>query len=226
MPISLVTTVGDPAANSYASQLEFVQYIAVRFPPIAWALAAAQLVPPVLSIANGPASDLLNATLIAAARELDNCFRWNGCVDATMYPNQARAFPRIGLLTRNGQPLDPSTIAIDLKSAQCEFALQLNVSDLLGDIQQLKQHVASVKAGSVQVNFQQHTTATYDSADIDVRMRGPAFNAVSNGVPDEVRRLLVPSWFRMPHVRRPVLIGVFGGGGSHSLFGELDGEDS
>src|ERR1700674_172311 len=225
MPMSLITTVGDPAANSYTSQLEFVQYIAVRFPPIAWALAASQLVPPVLSPANGPASDLLNATLIAAARELDNCFRWNGTVDAITFPNQVRAHPRKGLLTRNGQPLDPASIAVDLKNAQCEFALQLNVSDLLGDIQQLKQHVASVKAGSVQVNFQQHLMATNDYAELDVRMRGPAFNAVSNVVPDEVRRLLVPSWYRMPHVRRNVIVGVFTGSGRYHHLGELDGDD-
>jgi hypothetical protein len=214
VPLSLDTTVGGPSANSYASQAELISYIAVRFPPVTWAVAAAALAvnPP------NPSSDLLNATLIAAARELDNCFNWRGLAVVYLDHVQARAHPRTGLLTRNGLPLDPTTIAIDLKNAQCEFALQLNVSDLLADIAQLKQHVASVKAGSVQVNFQPHSMSTYDAADIDVRMRGPQFNAVSNVVPDEVRRLLVPSWFKMPHVRRKAfafLAGVHGHGHGH-----------
>jgi hypothetical protein len=215
VPISLDTTVGGASANSYASQAEYGAYIATRFPPVAWAVAAVALVSGG-GLGASAASDLLNATLIAGARELDNCFNWRG--QAVIYPDghvQARSHPRTGLLTRNGLPLDLGTISIDLKNAQCEFALQLNVSDLLGDIQQLKQHVASVKAGSVQVNFQQHLTATYDAADIDVRMRGPKFNAVSNVVPDEVRRLLVPSWFKMPQVRRRAFAFLAGTGRGH-----------
>src|ERR1700687_2231998 len=103
MPISLDTTVGGPSANSYATQAELITYISTRFPPVAWAVAAAALA--VVNPPN-PSSYLLNAPLIAAARELDNCFRWRGNVDPITSPSQARAFPRTGLLTRNGQPLD------------------------------------------------------------------------------------------------------------------------
>jgi hypothetical protein len=49
---------------------------------------------------------------------------------------QALVFPRSGLLTRNGFTLPSSgatSIAIDLKNAQCEWAGQIGAADLVSD---------------------------------------------------------------------------------------------
>ncbi len=109
-----------------------------------------------------------------------------------------------------------------LKNAQCEFALQIGAGDLLSDLDQLKQSVSSIKAGSVQIGFQPMDKAHIESMDIFVRRQGGKFNAVSAVVPDEVRRLLVPSWFKMPEVRRRAHFSV---GRSHRRqFGEGDEE--
>jgi hypothetical protein len=40
---------------------------------------------------------------------------------------------------------------------------------------------------------------------------GSEFNYVSLAVPGEVRRLLVPSWFEQPSVKRPLILRAMGG---------------
>jgi hypothetical protein len=68
------------------------------------------------------------AALRAACRELDQDFDWTGsAVDDV----QALCWPRAGMTSRNGFAIPtsgPSSIPVQLKNAQCEFALQLGAA--------------------------------------------------------------------------------------------------
>lgn len=189
--MALDTTPGSATQNSYATVAEFKAYHASRYPQIAWV--------------TGAPDPLIEALLIQAARLLDTNFTWTGAaVDGT----QALTWPRSGMLTRNGYAIPTSgvtSIVIDLKNAQCEWAGQANVSDLLADNAAAQLGVASVKAGSVAVSFQSVDTSSVESVDMMLRRLGSQFNYLSNEVPGEVRKLLVPSWYRQPSIKRPLL---------------------
>ncbi len=189
--MSLDTTPGSATADSYATLAEFEAYAANRLPALAWFAAAAD--------------PLKEAALRAAARELDAAFDWTGAaVDAT----QALTWPRSGMLTRNGFNISTTTIPVPLKQAQCEFALQIGASDRLGDNDSLKKGITSIKAGSVALTFSDQigkAGSTYDSADIAIRKQQSDLNYVSDVVPNEVRRLLVGSWFTQNSVKQPIV---------------------
>lgn len=193
--MALVTTPGAADANSFATLDEFKAYTATRIPALSW-----------LATATDPQ---MEAVLIMGARLLGTCFDWRGtAVDAT----QALVFPRAGLLTRNGFTLASSgadSIAIDLKNAQCEWAAQIGATDLVSDNSAALQGVSKVKAGSVEVEFQKTDSSTTESVDILLRRMGSQFAYLSNEVPGEVRRLLVPSWYKQPSIKRRLLLKVF-----------------
>lgn len=192
--MALVETPGSASADTYATLAEFEAYAAARLPAVTWF---------------GAATDAQKeAALKAAARELDACFVWTGtAVDDV----QALTWPRSGMLTRNGFDVPTTTIPVDLKNAQCEMALQLGASDRLGDNDALKKGITSIKAGSVALTFSdvQGQASTYESAGVAVRRKQSDLNYVSDVVPDEVRRLLVPSWYEQADVAQPVLFEVF-----------------
>src|SRR6478609_1155881 len=198
MSVTLISTPGATDANTFASLAYFKTYIATRLPAVPWAVAA-------LSVGSA-GDDVLSNALIAAARELRSCFRWNGVIAVS---GQALPFPRVGLLTRNNEPLPSSgaeSLASDLLDAQCEWALQLGAGDRLSDNDALAKGVSSVKAGSVGVSFQS-VSDTLEAVDTLLRRNRADMTYVSGVVPDEVRRLLVPGWYREASVRRTALIG-------------------
>jgi hypothetical protein len=193
--MALVTTPGAANANSFASLAEFDAYHATRIPAITW-----------LATATDPQKE---AVLIMGARLLGTCFDWRG---AAVDDVQALVFPRSGLLTRNGFTLPSSgatSIAIDLKNAQCEWAGQIGAADLVSDNAAASQGVESVKAGSVSVSFQKVDTSSVESVDMILRRLGSQFAYLSSEVPGEVRRLLVPSWYKQPSIKRRLLLKVF-----------------
>jgi hypothetical protein len=202
VPVTLNSTPGDPAANTFATLAYFKAFIPTRLPGVPWAVAA---------LAAGSAGDdTLSNALIAAARELKACFRWNGVAANS---GQALPFPRIGLRTRNGETLPSSgteSLPTDLLDAQCEWALQLGAGDRLSDNDALAKGVSSVKAGSVEVAFQSISDAL-ESVDTALRRARSDMAYVSGAVPDEVRRLLVPGWYKEASVKRSALIGFAGG---------------
>lgn len=189
--MALVPTPGAADANTYASLAEFNAYAANRLPALAWFTAATD--------------GQKEAALQAAARELDACFAWTGsAVDAV----QALTWPRSGMLTRNGFAIATTAIPTELKNAQCEMALQLGAGDRLGDNSALEKGITSLKAGSVALTFsdvKSSQSSSYEAADINIRRKQSDLNYVSPVIPDEVRRLLVPSWFEQKSVKRDTI---------------------
>jgi len=192
MPLN--ETPGDAGANTYATLAEFETYAAARLPALKWFTTAAD-----------PAKE---AALLAGCRSLDACFDWTGIATDDV---QALCWPRKGMLTRNNFAIGETVIPQALKDAQCEFALQLGASDRLGDNDPLKKGITSIKAGDVALTFSdvQGGAKTREAADVAVRLQQSDLNYVSDVVPDEVRRLLVKSWFIQRSVARPFLFETF-----------------
>lgn len=88
--------------------------------------------------------------------------------------SQALLFPRNGLLNRNGQPLDDSTIPLDIELATFELALMLIPSDVTLESEASVQGLTRLKAGSIELGFRDK---------IDMRV-----------IPDNVKRLIPSSW--------------------------------
>lgn len=195
--MALVTTPGSADANSFADVTFFRAYHVTRYPQLAWIATAVDAT--------------VEALLIMGARALNANLPWTGsAVDAV----QAMTWPRAGMLTRNGFAI-PTTgadsIPVDLKLAQCELSGQLGAKDLVSDNDALTKGIASVKAGSVAVAFQNMDTSSPDAVDMMLRRMGSEFNYLSSEIPGEVRRLLVPSWFNQPTIIRKPIFEVFGG---------------
>jgi hypothetical protein len=195
--MALITTPGDATANSFADVAYFRAFHVTRYPQIKWIATAVDAV--------------VEALLIMAGRGLNNNLAWTGsAVDAV----QAMTWPRVGMLTRNGFSIATSgadSIPNDLKNAQCELAGQMGAKDLVSDNDAALKGIASVKAGSVAVAFQNMDTSSPDAVDMMLRRMGSEFNYLSSEIPGEVRRLLVPSWFEQPTIVRKALFEVFGG---------------
>lgn len=192
--MAIDTTPGGASANSYATVAEFKTYRTNRLPSVAGVLTASDA--------------QIEAGLIVAARALDASFDWTGsAVDST----QALTWPRKGMLTRNGFAVPTSgatSIRPELKDAQCEWAYQLLAGiDTTSDNDAAKQGISSVRAGDVAVAFQNVNTSTEESVDMIIRRLGSEFNYLN--APGEVRRLLVPSWFSQPSIKRPALFEVY-----------------
>ena len=188
--MALIETPGSASANTYATLAEFNAYAANRVPSLTWFTAATDA--------------QKEAALQAAARSLDACFTWTGTAVDDI---QALTWPRSGMTTRNGFAIATTVVPVDLKNAQCEMALQLGAGDRLGDNDPLRKGVTSLKAGSVALTFSdvQGQQSSREAADVAIRKMQSDLNYVSNVVPDEVRRLLVPSWFAQPNISRPTI---------------------
>jgi len=189
MPIPvLVSTPGSADANTFADLDFYKTYIVSRRPQPTWATQAdAGLIDADLTIDLLASCEILGAGLI-----------WTG---EAATDEQALIAPRKGWVNRNGKPIAEDVVAVDLKKAQCELAVQLHEdaltksegSDVLGDDVAAKFNVKGVKAGSVSVEFQD-TTDTLDAAGTRMRQQLSQFNYL-NVIPRAVRLLLVPSWY-------------------------------
>lgn len=200
------TTPGGSAATSYASLAEFNDYATVRLPVVTWF---------------GTASDPQKQNaLMAACRILNACFDWTGMAvdpasdDPTKH--QALSWPRNSMVNRNGIPIPiagADSIPLDLKNAQCEFALQLGAGDRLSDNDPINKGITSIKAGSVSLGFSDvlGKQLTPEAADVQVRKKQSDLNYVANVVPDAVRQLLPASWFIQDLVSLPLIFDAFGG---------------
>jgi hypothetical protein len=190
--MAIDTTVGGANANSWASVAEFKVYRDVRLPASAVVTAATDA--------------LIEAALQVACRSINENFDWTG---AAVDNVQALAWPRSGMLSRNGFAIATTVNPKELKDAQCEMAFQIIAgADLVADNAAAAQGVALVQAGSVKVAFQHQLANSYETADIILRRLTNEFAYLSTAMPGEVRRMLVNSWYNQPTIFPPVMFGA------------------
>ena len=195
--MSVETTVGAADANSWADESEFKEFRVNRFPVVAAVVAATD--------------DLITPALIVACRMIGDDFKWTG---RPVNSVQALTWPRRGMRTRNGYPIASTDIPIELKYAQCEMAYELLAgADLVSDNDALLKGISSIRAGSVGITFQNVSQSTVEEVDMFLRRMGSDFNYLSSQISGEVRRLLVPSWFEQPTIKRPLFVFAAGSGG-------------
>lgn len=190
--MALVETPGDATANTFATEAEFDAYHALRVPLLGFPTTAD--------------ATQKEAALRQAAVLLGQLFVWTGsAVDAT----QALVWPRKGMSTLNGFAILNTVIPDELKNAQSEFAGLIGESDIFsaggGGSAVAQQNVSKVKAGSVEVGFGPLNEETLDLA---LRMKSPEFGWASDTVPQTVRNLLVPSWWKFEAIGEDVIFAV------------------
>lgn len=175
--MALITTPGDPAANSYASLAEAAAYNAQR-------------VGTASEIWDGLELAQQEAAMITAARLLDAMPQaWTGSATAA---GQGRRFPRVGMFDRDGFEIPSNVVPVELKLAQCELGRQLAEADRLADNDVVNQNITSLKAGPVALAFGQRNSAG------NVVVSAPTASlAGALFIPDLVKVMLVPSWLRI-----------------------------
>jgi hypothetical protein len=134
--MALDTTVGGSATNSYLTLDEFNEYLTNHVSG-----AAGLAVTP---------DAKKEAGLITATRLIDVMFLWNG---AAASETQRRAFPRTGLLTRNGFALASDIHPVELKEATAELARLLLATDTTAPSSVSVQGLTQITAGPVTLKF-------------------------------------------------------------------------
>lgn len=185
MPLTLVETPGAVDANTWATLEYYKSYISTRRPQLPWFATA---------LGGTTIDEQLKIDLIQACRLINVSFDWTGQIATD---TQLLMWPRLGMKDRAGRAIVSTVNPEDLKLAQCEMAVQLHSdeTDLLSDDEVEKGGIASVKAGSVEVSFQDRDVSSKEGADVWIRQSGSEFNYLSDSIPAIVRRLLVPSWY-------------------------------
>jgi len=156
LALVLISTPGAVDANSYATAAEGTTYHEGHLYASAW---------------TGASTATKEAALVMATRLLDALVEWSGLATSE---TQALAWPRVGMLTRNGYVIESSEIPADLKSATAEYARALIVDDRSADSDIESQGITSLTAGPVSLAFKDTVQA--------------------KPIPDSVFYLLPPSW--------------------------------
>ena len=170
---TVITTPGASNANSYASRDEANDYHTTR--PVSQA-----------AVWYAASDDDKDAALIMATELMDASILWNGSVSTT---TQALAFPRNGLVGRNGISVSSSVVPTELKRAQSEFARQLIKSDRMSDNDVVRQGITDLTAGDIKLSFAEDKTSQYV---------GSLQVGVPKVIPDAVLLLLPTSWYTVP----------------------------
>lgn len=191
--MALVTTPNGSTSNSYASLAEFdayADYASINRESIVTWLASA----------TDPDKE---GVLIVACRALNINLVWTG---QAATETQALSWGRVGMMSRNGFALAGDAIPIDLKNAQCEYALQIGAGDLFSDNKAASKGVSSVKAGSVSVSFHSIDTSNTTAVDIIIKRLSPELGWTR--IPQAVRDLLVESWYVRESVKSSFMFEV------------------
>lgn len=186
-------TPGSPTANSFATVSDFREYASTRQPSFTW-------------LTDTTTDDEISGKLIAACRRLSPSLEWTGIASTD---TQILPWPRKGMLSANGFAIPDNVNPLDLIYAQCELAGQMGDADLMSDDAAAKAGVSGVTAGSVSVQFQSRDISSVEAVDVSVRKSSPEFAYLS--LPDAVRLLLVPSWYKISTLRYPGQLQFFGG---------------
>jgi len=177
--LTVIETPADPTANSYVTLAEADAYMETRLHSEAWAAYT---------------PEQKSASVISATSWLDICFIWTGIPTTT---TQRLGWPRTGMRTRNGQPIDPMELPFDLKKATCEFSFSLAAAQRTADNDAANQGIAEMEAGPVRLKFVDKAGVITDIslADAAIAKDGPEFAYLSRIIPDAVRLIIPPSWY-------------------------------
>lgn len=146
------------SSNSYVTVAEADAYFDARLHASAWTSAS---------------TGDKNAALIWATRLIDSNVCFTGSPTSSSQP---LAWPRTGMIGRNGGTVASDAIPQQLKDATCEMALLLLAGDPTAASQTAAIGLTGLKAGPVELKFS-------DSASL-----------YSQTVPDPVLATLVPLW--------------------------------
>ena len=135
---TLVATAGAANANSYITLADADQNHEDR-PAVGTTWADAT-------------SDEKNAALLFATKMLDSLVVWTGWVASE---TQSLLWPRTGMVYRNGYSVDTDVVPTELQEATAEFARQSLVGDITGNSDVEAQGITKIKAGSVEIAFDQ-----------------------------------------------------------------------
>ncbi len=205
MSLVIVATPGAADANSYLTLVEAQAYFESRLPLPEWDDADSQ-----------------DALLVMATRVIEALFSPSRKLVRVAPPNQsyyitrptwtgspatatqALAWPRLGMLDRNGNAIAVTVVPQVLKEATAELAGQLAKGDRTADNDAAVQGITSIKAGSVALTFKSDALT-------------------SNVIPDFVLNLLVPSWLtdELYEPANPAFIDVVSRGSCSSSNGVL-----
>jgi hypothetical protein len=186
-------TPGAPDANTYETVEEFKTYCAARghVPTLPADAVIAGLLIQGTSILDNTLVSPPDLTL-AYLRGLKSAYAWTGLPASA---TQALAWPRLGQLTRNGLPMDPTLVPQGVKDSVSEIVIGLLTLDLTATDDVGKQEINTVKAGSVMVGFGKKSglsiggkAAATPHPAADERIRAQA-------MPDAAWLPLVPSWY-------------------------------
>ena len=146
MAVTVIADVGGATSNSNCSLERARAYYATNY---------------YATDANLSDDDKLGQALITATRLMDQGMLWNGVVaNAT----QALLWPRFGAEKLNGYFFDQHTMPPELLDATAEFARQLLQADRTADSDLQVQGITHLKAGSVELAFQNPTTKVIPDA--------------------------------------------------------------
>lgn len=189
---TLVSTPGAANANTYADLTYYKAFVAIRRPALSWA-----------SLAQGSTiDDVLTVDLFLSCQLLEAGFVWTS---SPASPTQALTAPRADWRNRNGVLIDPSTVPDALKNAQCELAAQMHDADVITEDEAAKANVRSVKADTVQVDFQ---TVGNSLENVAVVMRRKESQFNYQIMPAKVKMYLVPSWYVQAEMWRSAILEV------------------
>lgn len=143
MTLTLDATVGGANSNTFGTLTEANDYLAARLNVGAWTSL--------------PDDASKNAALAWATRLMEAEIDWTGMPAST---TQALAWPRTGMVGRNGAVIPSDVIPQEIKNLQFELALQLASSDPLAINQAAAAGLTSLQAGPVKLTFADPSTLT------------------------------------------------------------------
>lgn len=187
MAAVIVATPGAANANSYETLAEAETYFATRLPLAGWENADSKEILLIM------ATRVLDA-MLSGHRRLERGKDGNFYITSPLWTGgpatttQRLAWPRTGMLDRNGNAIAVNVIPQDLKDATAELAGQLGNADRTLDNDVIVQGLTSVKAGSVALTFKDM---------IEARV-----------LPDAVWNLMPDSWYT-DEVMEPAIPALF-----------------
>jgi hypothetical protein len=172
--MTIISTAKDPTANSYCDQNFADAYFDSRLNSSAWA-------------SNG---DKQEAALLTATARLEQ-EKYKGARTTT---TQALKIPRTGLTDDDGNAVDPDTVPLLFKQAECELALfMLNSGTTDTTTGTGLEAFKSLSVGSIKLDLQNPVVSGSDNPSMYPRVPGDPASSVAVSrwqLPFQVQRLL------------------------------------